>query len=194
MNMLDIPVKYKNKDMVYTIEKVKPSIACHVCEEVGRISYKDKDMKCPECSGKGYYLADKAKNIAIEKPVTVTQTKITINSNDELTVKYRVTDGLRLLNRSQENLFNTLDEAQKRCDELNAEFKIMNIKDIVIQDIFKEHEPHSAKVLDKLAYYNENGEFNSQIIVDSNNVLQDGYINYLLYKTLKIDEIKVSIT
>ena len=193
-NTLQVPVKFINGDKLYTTKKVKVQIPCSICEGEGTIKYNNKDMRCPECVGVGYFTAKKAiTHIVHEKPFVIKQTKIVIDNDGKTTIKYRGHCGTEILNRSVDNLFLTREEAQIRCDELNENLKLVNVEDIQIQEVFKENAPSPDKVINKIAYYKENGKFAKPIRVNKDNVLQDGYIDYLICKTFNINTTKVSI-
>lgn len=192
MKTLEIPVKFQNGDSVYTTKQTKLEKICSVCDGVGRINYNNKDMRCPECMGAGKFKSDKNIHIVCDEPFIIYITKIKING-ENITVKYKGHCGFETLNRVEENLFITKEEAQVRCDELNKEKVLMNINNIVIQDSFKENRPSLSKIRDKIDYYNKHNRFNKNIVIDKDNVLHDGYINYLIYKMLDIKEIKVIV-
>ena len=192
-NTLQIPVKFLNGESLYTIKKVKIKTPCNICEGKGTIKYNNKDMRCPECMGVGLFVSKKTTNIVHENPFIIAQTKITVDRDGKSVIKYKGYCGLEVLNRSAESLFLTREEAQKRCDELNENLKLVNVDDIEIHEIFKEHTPSPEKVINKLTYYKDNGKFAKPIRVDKNNVLQDGYIDYLLCKMFGIETTKVSI-
>jgi len=193
MSMYTIPVKFNKDDILYTTKQMKIEINCHICEGTGKIKYNDKVMKCPECMGKGKFMSNKAVNTVIDEPYEISLTKISINSNGGITVKYKGHCGFSMLNRAEDNLFTSKEEAQQRCDELNKEKVFVRVEDIIIKDCFKEQLPSSRKIKDKLEYYKINGKFNKYISINKDNVLQDGYINYLLCKMLNIEVVKAVV-
>lgn len=193
MKVLEIPVKYSKDDVLYTTKQMKVEMTCHICEGVGKIKYNDKDMKCPECMGVGKFKSDKSVNVVCDDPYKISTTKISINSNEDISVKYKGYCGLTLLNRAEDNLFISKEEAQQRCDQLNKEKTFVKVEDIIIQNCFKETQPSLDKIRSKQEYYKTHKKFDKDIVVDKNNVLQDGYINYLLCKMLNINAIKVVI-
>jgi hypothetical protein len=95
------------------------------------------------------------------------------------------------MNRAEENLFETKEEAQARCDELNKEKIYVDIDDIVIQESFSQ--PSIEKISDRLNYYKEHGKFEKDIVINKENVLLDGYITYLLCKLLNINSIRATV-
>lgn len=194
MTVLNIPVKFNKNDILYTTKQMKVETTCHICEGTTKIKYNDKDMKCPECMGVGKIKSDKAVNVVCDEPFKISTTKISINSNGDINVKYKGYCGLyTTLNRAEDNLFTSKENAQARCDELNKEKTFVRVENIIIKDSFKKTQPSLDKIREKQEYYKINKKFDKNIIVDKNNVLQDGYINYLLCKVLNIDTIKVVV-
>jgi hypothetical protein len=193
MRTLEIPIKFEKGDTIYTTKQVKLENVCPICEGKGTIKYNDKDMKCPECMGKGKFISNKVTNIVCDEPYVITSLKISVRGDNSISVKYRGNCGLSTLNRPEENLFLTKEEAQIRCDELNKERIWINVKDIAIQDEFKKAPPSIDKISSKLDYYRKNKKFDSNIIINKKNILQDGYITYLLYKLLNIDTVKAIV-
>ena len=194
MIKLEIPVKFQHGDTIYTTKKTKMEIACSICEGKKTITYNNKEMRCPECMGKGKFTSSKDINTVCDEPYIISATKIEVNSNGGINVKYRGKCGFSSrLNRSEDNLFLTKEEAQFRCDELNKVRVRINVNDIIIQECFKESHPSTDKIQIKFLFYKINKKFDKEIVVDKNNVLQDGYINYLLCKLLNIEVIKAVV-
>lgn len=127
MKKLEIPVKFLEGDTCYTIKQIKPEINCPICEGKGTIKYNNKDMKCPECMGKGKFISDKQVNVVCDEEYTITQTKISINSEKNISIKYKIRCNFSTLNRAEENIFATREEAQIKCDILNND-KLVPIK------------------------------------------------------------------
>jgi RecJ-like exonuclease len=191
--ILEIPVKFQKGDIIYTTKQIKLEKECHICEGKGTITYNDKNMRCPECMGAGKFISNKQKHVVCDDPYEISCTKISINSNGDISVKYKGYCGFNTLNRAEDNLFSTKEEAQKRCDELNQEKVYINVKDIFIRDDFKATQPSLDKVQEKLDYYKQNKKFDKYIVINKDNILQDGYINYLLCGLLNIDVVRAVV-
>lgn len=173
-NILQIPTKFHLGQTVYTIRKIKPKNSCSMCK------------------GTGKNISNKLINIVCDDEFTI---KI-INPNidkDGVTVKYKIESDILTLKRAEENLFLSKKEAQAKCDELNNPRIAVKISDIVISNAFKNSKPSAGKILKKLDHYNRYGKFNTDITLDKDNILIDGYINYLICQLLHIDTIKVII-
>lgn len=193
MKILEIPVKFQKGDTIYTTKQTKIEKVCPICEGKKTIKYNDKDMKCPECMGIGKFTSNKQVYVVCDELFEISTIKININGSGQPSVKYKGRCGFTMLNRAEENLFLTIEEAQIRCAELNKDRTWVNVSDIVIQDSFKETQPSIEKIQTKLSYYKENGKFNKDIVINKEKVLQDGYINYLICGLLGIEITKVII-
>lgn len=194
MKKLEITVKFTQEDTIYTTKKIKVENVCSICEGKKTITYNNKEMRCPECNGRGNLISNKFTNIVCNEPFVISATKIEVNSNGGTSVKYRGNCGISArLNRAEDNLFLTKEQAIKKCKELNKEKVFINISDINIEPCFRETQPSIEKVQSKLDYYKANSKFDKEIIIDRNNVLQDGYINYLICNLLNIEAIKAVI-
>ncbi|OSA95677.1 UNVERIFIED_ORG: hypothetical protein B2H93_04450 [Clostridium botulinum] len=130
----------------------------------------------------------------LDEPFNIKTIKISVNAETgHVVIKYRGNCGHQQLNRSEDNLFATKEEAQIKCNELNKERKYINLDEIVIQDSFKQSQPSIEKIIEKLNYYKNNDRFKSEIIVNKNNVLVDGYINYLANQILQKEAVRVIV-
>lgn len=193
MMTLEIPVKFTKEDTVYTTKQTNLELQCNICEGTGTIVYNNKNMRCPECHGKGKFTSNKKVYTVCEEPFVISTTKISISSNGKVTVKYKGNCGYSKYNRSEDNLFHSKEDAQKKCDELNKVKIMVNIDDIIIPDSFLLTQPSIDKIQAKLDYYKVNNKFDKHIAINKENVLQDGYINYLLCHLLNIHAVNVII-
>lgn len=113
MKTLKIPVKFTTDDTIYTTKSTRLERECPFCDGKGTITYNNKNMRCPECMGKGKFLSNKQIYVVCEEPFVITKTKIDINPNGNVNVKYKGRCGFSNYNRSETNLFLTKEEAQK---------------------------------------------------------------------------------
>lgn len=74
--------------------------------------------------------------------------------------------------------------------EIRKKVKI-KVKDIKIQDRYKESPPRAGKMELKLKHYKHCGKFEEEIIVNKHNVLIDGYTSYLIAKQEGIKSVQV---
>ena len=194
MKNLTISVKFQKDDTIYTTKKVKAEEPIFpICEGKKTITYNGKEMRCPECNGRGSIISNKFTNIVCDEPFVISATKITVNSDGRIIVKYKGHCGYTSLNRAEDNLFETKEQAVIRCKKLNKETIFINVSDINIQESFKNTPPAIEKIQDRLEYYKANNKFNKEIIINKDNILLDGYITYLICKLLNIDVAKVIV-
>jgi hypothetical protein len=192
MKELIIPVKFQKGDTIYTTKQVKEEKVCHICEGNKTITYKDKDIRCPECMGQGKITSNKQVTIVLDDPFDIKSMKINVSGlTNKAVIKYRGSCGNQQLNRSEDNLFATKEEAQARCNELNKEKIYVNIDDIVIQELFSQ--PSIEKITERLNYYKEYGKFEKDIVINKEKILLDGYITYLLCKLLNINTVRTIV-
>lgn len=69
----------------------------------------------------------------------------------------------------------------------------MNINDIIIRESFANTAPRPNKMKICRDYWNEHHKQDRYIVVDRNNVLVDGYIQYLVLKENGVDEAEIRI-
>lgn len=75
---------------------------------------------------------------------------------------------------------NTVEPLRQAVNLLKGAKRMKEIDDIKIFPCFEEHPPKTEKMEQKRAYFRETGLLQSQIILDSENNLIDGYTSYLL--------------
>lgn len=66
------------------------------------------------------------------------------------------------------------------------DIKIIRTDNIIIGKNFKKTYPNKNKYKKHKDYYNKNGHFYNPIVLDKNNLLLDGYCNYLICKNKNI--------
>ena len=67
----------------------------------------------------------------------------------------------------------------------------IDLKDIDIPINFLRHHPRQEKMEQKWAYYRQTGEFESQILLNRNFELVDGYTSYIIAKTENLHKVPV---
>lgn len=90
------------------------------------------------------------------------------------------------IDKQFEVINNLIDEI---CKMKNT--KIVDIKEIKIPKNFSK--PKSAKMKNRIGYYNTYKQFKVPIIVDENNNLIDGYTTYLIAKKYNFNNIQVQV-
>lgn len=188
---INIETLFDIGDKCYTVKKANVKETCSLCIGSGKVELKNNDVEyaCPECHGNGYLFLNKKIYIPVDDKVSIDKIRISINKNDTI-IKYTVQHGTNKYNRETEKLFKTLEEAQKWCDEANKQKEVININDIIISKSFEQTKPNTDKFKEKLDYFNKNGKFNKNIIINKHFVLVDGYINYLIAKMYGINSIE----
>lgn len=71
--------------------------------------------------------------------------------------------------------------------------RTMKLKDITIRDSFANTIPKEHKMKECRDYWEEHQEQDRYIVVDRNNVLVDGYIQYLVLKENGIEDVEIRI-
>ena len=87
--------------------------------------------------------------------------------------------------RMQFSIINDLTDDLKKINKV----KIMRIKDIRIPKEFQK--PRTEKMNERIEYFKKNQNFETQIVVDKDNNLIDGYTTYLIAKKYGINFINV---
>lgn len=67
------------------------------------------------------------------------------------------------------------------------------VKDIVISEDFKHTDPAAWKIKRKVDYYEQYGELPEDIIINSENVLIDGYTTYLTARMYDLEYVPVKV-
>lgn len=193
MKTIQIPIKYNKEDTIYTIKQSKIKKICEICEGNKTIEYNGKNMRCPECGGTGEFTSNKLKYTICDEPFKISTIKISINNNEDISIKYKGHCGFSSLSRAEENLFATKQEALEKCEELNKQRVAIDIDNIIISDEFKSTNPSIEKIQERLDYYNKNKKFMKEIVINKDCVLVDGYITYLLARMFNFEYIKVVV-
>lgn len=95
----------------------------------------------------------------------------------------------RIKNTLKNKLIKSMQVEIADITQRPLEGEIIPIDCIKIKKYFKK--PRKTKMKEKEEYFNKHGYFRSTIILDSNNVLQDGYTTYLLAKEIGYKSITI---
>lgn len=107
---------------------------CEYCKNSGKITYKSKIFKCPNCKDRTFMV--EVKQMIVDEDSVKINSKITLENNGSDPREYYATDkdGLGwLIQKSNDgglNFYSSKEEAQKYCDHYNKE-------KMVYQDIEK---------------------------------------------------------
>lgn len=159
------------------------------CTDVATGNVREYD--CPECHGKGTVKAKSPKYevghgtvIGIEYSQTVSGTKLIYRVTDDNRIPYKLTDDCVWLAE---------DAAQRRCDFLNLERRMVPIECIQIPHCFAATIPCNEKLMRRLDEWRSSRKFKTEIYVDENMNLFDGYTSFLMYRMLGKNDVPVVI-
>lgn len=136
---LHIKTKFEVGQEVYRIESSRKVIECEetcdVCLGEGSFVYKGYQYHCPKCGGRGKIIVNRNYiqiNSVNDIKWTITSIKVEVDKDENVTLIYTMYPSTNI-NHSQyiygkitalENeLFETLEEAQLYCDEHNSQMK-----------------------------------------------------------------------
>lgn len=159
------------------------------CADVALGNFREYD--CPECRGTGMIKAKSPKYevghgtvIGIDYSQTVSGTKLIYRVSENGGNPRKLTDDCVWLAE---------DAAQKKCDFLNLERRMAPIECIQIPHCFAATIPCNEKLIRRLDEWRSKRKFNTEIYVDENMNLFDGYTSYLVYRMLGHMDVPVVI-
>lgn len=152
-----------------------------------------KKYNCPECGGKGTVKATGQAQYEVSKG-TVIAIEATMNQGNEKVV-YRVVDSTNATNRTltSEKLYLDQEDAEKQCRFMNLERRLVPLECVQIPPCFAKTIPCNEKLMKRLDEWRSCKKFETEIYVDENLNLFDGYTAYLMYRMLGIFDIPVVI-
>lgn len=152
-----------------------------------------KKYKCPECGGKGTVKATGQEKYEVGKG-TVISIEATMNQGHEKVI-YRVADSINSTNRTltSEKLYLDQEDAEKQCRFMNLERRLVPLECVQIPPCFAKTIPYNEKLMNRLNEWRSRRKFETEIYVDENLNLFDGYMAYLTYRMLGIFDIPVVI-
>lgn len=217
---MNIETKVNIGDQVYTLRKIS-KVTCPLCSGTGKINLghtaifdahsEEEAMKqltdqiidvitnnniktynCPECGGSGTVKVEGQKKCEVV-PAKVVAIQLTIGGENippvvMYSVKYE-SGNTRKLTDSQ--FYLTEEAANKQCFIANLDRVQMPLADIRIPHSFATTFPCNAKLNKRMDEWRRNRKFDTEIYVDSNNNLFDGYTAYLVYKMMGYETVPV---
>lgn len=152
-----------------------------------------KKYKCPECGGKGTVKATGQEKYEVGKG-TVISIEATMNQGHEKVI-YRVADSINSTNRTltSEKLYLDQEDAEKQCRFMNLERRLVPLECVQIPPCFAKTIPCNEKLMNRLNEWRSRRKFETEIYVDENLNLFDGYTAYLTYRMLGIFDIPIVI-
>ena len=209
-------------DRVYVLKKITRT-TCPICSGTGkvqlcgRVSFDTDDLEtaiqqvvdqvvefigndnvrtydCPECKGSGTVKVTGQKKYKMV-PCRVDAMQMTIGNVDvPLVILYSVTDedgNTRKLVDSQ--FYCNREDAEKQLFILNLDRKLVDVNDVRIPNSFSKTIPCNEKLNKRFDEWRTNRKLETEIYVDDDMNLFDGYTSYLVYKMFGMNEIPVVV-
>lgn len=174
------------------LETAVQQVVDQIVEFIGNNNVKDYD--CPECKGSGTIKVTGQKKYKMV-PCRIDAMQMTIGNVDvPPVILYSVTDedgNTRKLLDSQ--FYCNQEEAERQLFILNLERKMVDVNSVRIPYNFAKTIPCNEKLNKRLDEWRKRGKFETEIYVDEDMKLFDGYTSYLVYKMLGMNEIPVVV-
>lgn len=210
---MNIQAKASIGDKVYFLKQIKHT-CCPVCNGTGKIHIGTADTltksveeqtitelmtgnvreySCPECNGKGIVRTIGQPKYEVGGGTVIT-VEVTLNRNGEKVI-YRVVDSANNVQRAfvDEKLYTDRWAAEKYCKFMNLERRCVPLNNIRIPYGFAATIPCNEKLMRRLDEWRSHRKFETEIYVDENWNLFDGYTSYLVYRMLGILNVPVVI-
>lgn len=173
-----------------TMEKAMQQVAEQIIECIENNTM--REYACPECKGSGSVKAIGQKKYEV-LTCKVVSMQFTIGGESvPPVIMYSVVDEKGTVRKMMENQFYTnRADADKQCFILNLDRMDMPMADIRIPYSFAKTIPCNEKLNKRLDEWRRNRKFDTEIYVDSENNLFDGYTAYLIYKMLGYETVPV---
>ena len=109
-------------------------------------------------------------------------------------VMYRVVDEHGTIYRlSSTEIYTNRADAEKQYSILNIKRKEVCLDDIRVPDSFSNTIPCNEKINRRLDEWRKNRKFDTEIYVDNDMNLSDGYTSYLVYKMMGVKYVPVVV-
>lgn len=145
-----------------------------------------KQYNCPECGGKGMVKVVRPKYEVGEG--TVVAINMIANTNVASMMFAVSENGSTPRKLTDDKVWLDRDKAQKECDFMNLERRLVPIELIQIPRSFANTIPCNEKLMRRLDEWRKTRKFETEIFVDEKLNLFDGYTSFLMYQMLgKID-------
>lgn len=210
---MNIQAKASIGDKVYFLKQIKHT-CCPVCNGTDKIHIGTADTltksveeqtitelmtgnvreySCPECNGKGIVRTIGQPKYEVGGGTVIT-VEVTLNRNGEKVI-YRVVDSANNVQRAfvDEKLYTDRWAAEKYCKFMNLERRCVPLNNIRIPYGFAATIPCNEKLMRRLDEWRSHRKFETEIYVDENWNLFDGYTSYLVYRMLGILNVPVVI-
>lgn len=153
-----------------------------------------KEYECPECHGSGQIKFIKQKKYRIiEYTVDAIQMTIGGDKIPPVIIYFAKDENGSICKFLGEQFFVSREEAEKKCFILNLERKEIELDKIQVPYYFANKIPCNEKINKRLDEWRKSKRFNTEIYVDENYNLFDGYTSYLIYRMFGIDFVPVVV-
>lgn len=147
-----------------------------------------KQYKCPECGGKGMVKAMSPKYEVGEGTVVAINMIANTNGANMMFAVSEEGNGSTPRKLTDDEIWLDRDKAQRKCDFMNLERRLVPIELIQIPRSFANTIPCNEKLMRRLDEWRKTRKFDTEIFVDEKLNLFDGYTSFLMYRMLgKID-------
>ena len=117
--MFTVDNKFEIGEEAYTVYRKPTHYKCPVCEGDGKFLHNGYEVLCRNCNGTGKLHNPKQYVMEICN-VRVRRIKVSKWENT-ISIKYCVTSDIaNVKNRNENNLFATIEEAEKYCEDINT--------------------------------------------------------------------------
>ena len=156
------------------------------------ISGEMKKYKCPNCNGRGTVKATGQARYQVHKGNVYKIATTSVGGETTITYTIKKDDG-NTIQRVQNEVWTTSEEAVEQCDFLNLERRLVPLECIQISKSFANTIPHNEKLMKRLDEWRSEKKFQTEIYIDDSYKLFDGYTAYLMYRMLGIFDVPVVI-
>lgn len=175
-----------------TMEKAMQQVAEQIIECIENNTM--REYACPECKGSGSVKATGQKKYEILTCKVVSMQLTIGGENVPPVIMYSVVDEKGTVRKMMENQFYTnRADADKQCFILNLERREVALADIRVPRSFASTMPCNEKMNKRLDEWRKNRKFETEIYVDADMNLFDGYTSYLVYKMMGIETVPVVV-
>lgn len=128
--MYTVNNKFEISEECYSVYRKPTHYECPICKGVGQFKYNGYDIWCKNCNGTGKLHNPKQSVLAVCK-VRIRRIIASIWT-EQITLKYKVdviddTPYARVNNCGENNLFKTVEEAEKYCVDANTKQAVSNL-------------------------------------------------------------------
>lgn len=158
------------------------------------IEDKADEYVCPKCKGKKTIKLRGQPKYQVAMG-TVQAINVNADMNGTIT-SYCIADHLKAKDGRwmlENEFFTDIEDAQKECEFLNLERRIIPLDGIKVPRSFAATIPMTEKLMNRVEEWRRYGKFETEIFVDNDMNLFDGYTSYLVYRMFGVPSVPVVI-